>query len=265
MGRYHVITGRKKGFTLIELLVVIAIIALLLAIVMPTLGKVKGIAYKVICASNQRQVGLALATYESEMGYNFRNYDTRDDSLNKRERFWFYENGTADYAHEFQPFAIRDIVNNKFLPNHKVLFCPGLRGLSFEKNYDNSQAEAGNVVEDNTESMYTRGRTPVFWGTQIWVWKKELASETKDSKDETESINPTTSNALMCDMTDGAWDFIFHHTPSLETFFEQVTIERAFQHNNVLLIDMSVDSPGDKDEEILDYLWADDEWAGIGY
>lgn len=46
---------RKRGFTLIELLVVIAIIALLLAILMPALGRVKKSAQSVICRTNLHQ------------------------------------------------------------------------------------------------------------------------------------------------------------------------------------------------------------------
>lgn len=43
------------GFTLIELLVVISIIAILVAIVLPTLAGVRGSARTAICLSNQRQ------------------------------------------------------------------------------------------------------------------------------------------------------------------------------------------------------------------
>lgn len=54
---------RKKGFTLIELLVVIAIIAMLLAILMPALSKVKKIAQRVVCGTNLKGLGTAQTVY----------------------------------------------------------------------------------------------------------------------------------------------------------------------------------------------------------
>ena len=57
---------RKKGFTLIELLVVIAIIAMLLAILMPALSKVKKIAQRVICATNLKGLGTAQTVYAND-------------------------------------------------------------------------------------------------------------------------------------------------------------------------------------------------------
>lgn len=56
----------KKGFTLIELLVVIAIIALLLAILMPALGKVKEKARQITCAAHLHSIGLVMNLYASQ-------------------------------------------------------------------------------------------------------------------------------------------------------------------------------------------------------
>lgn len=58
--------GRKRGFTLIELLVVIAIIALLMAILMPALERVRRQARGVGCKSNLHQWGLIFAIYTQD-------------------------------------------------------------------------------------------------------------------------------------------------------------------------------------------------------
>ena len=78
--------GIAKAFTLIELLVVISIISLLIAVLLPALGKARKAANASVCLNNNRQIGLAMFTYTTD---SKQFYPTNTGSWVNEEPFFF--------------------------------------------------------------------------------------------------------------------------------------------------------------------------------
>ena len=96
---------KNAAFTLIELLVVISIIALLLAILMPALGKVKQQAKRVVCMSNVSQWAKIFGVYTA-------------DSQGVFMRGWY---GNASDRTGQWMYALADYTGKK---DHKIWCCP---------------------------------------------------------------------------------------------------------------------------------------------
>jgi prepilin-type N-terminal cleavage/methylation domain-containing protein len=87
----------RRGFTLIELLVVIAIIALLMAILMPTLQRVRRQAKAIGCRSNLKQWGLIFSMYANDHAGRFPGWvETAEPWPRVLKALWPYHQDTND-------------------------------------------------------------------------------------------------------------------------------------------------------------------------
>jgi prepilin-type N-terminal cleavage/methylation domain-containing protein/prepilin-type processing-associated H-X9-DG protein len=90
---------RLRAFTLIELLVVISIIAILAALLLPTLAKAKQKGYKIKCTSNLKQLGAAIEMYTGD------NQDRLPGPVWQGLYDTYFDNGSSD-ARIRMPFYI---------------------------------------------------------------------------------------------------------------------------------------------------------------
>jgi prepilin-type N-terminal cleavage/methylation domain-containing protein/prepilin-type processing-associated H-X9-DG protein len=136
-----------KAFTLIELLVVISIIAVLMAILMPSLNRAREQGKRAVCLNSLRQLGMAWIMYADEnddriingeaeyLQNDVGNCTTPTSGLHARERYWVGTDCATDYQtgakhpEQLQLSAIRAGALFPYVKSTGLYQCPtGVRG-----------------------------------------------------------------------------------------------------------------------------------------
>ena len=156
---------KRRGFTLVELLVVIAIIAILMAILMPTLRLAKEQGKRAVCLSNLKQLMLAWILYAENYEDSIVNGDAGHWHRNGTERPWVekcwhndYKNG-AKLPVEEQLDGIMAGALWPYCLNLELYKCPtGYRGHML--TYTVSDSMDGRPNYKDNGNFDGRGRGP---------------------------------------------------------------------------------------------------------
>jgi prepilin-type N-terminal cleavage/methylation domain-containing protein/prepilin-type processing-associated H-X9-DG protein len=152
---------KLKGFTLIELLVVMALISLMTALVMPSIGRAKETARRLLCTHNLHSIGTGLKAYETvqhdalpaqydRWGPDSETYST--DFLEPWVSYVAYHKDVVFVSGKMQPLQLAKLYENNILENPKVFYCSSQtrRGDNFVFTYE----------------YYTK-RTRSIWGSAL--------------------------------------------------------------------------------------------------
>jgi prepilin-type N-terminal cleavage/methylation domain-containing protein/prepilin-type processing-associated H-X9-DG protein len=131
---------KSSGFTLIELLVVIAIIAILMAILMPALHRVREQGKRMVCLGNLNQMGLAWLMYADENDGKLVNgaigFSNVNTTWGQHENELAWIDAYSDTDPEVQKQGIRDGALYPYIKDIDIYRCPTGERLP------NSQPEA---------------------------------------------------------------------------------------------------------------------------
>ncbi len=120
---------RKAGFTLIELLVVIAVIAVLMAILLPALGRARESAKRVVCSGQVKQIGVAVLAYASDYvnrmpTYNSNTAKTQPYLLNHSYALYRADPGYIDSNGKLLAMKLALLYEGRYITEPEVFYCP---------------------------------------------------------------------------------------------------------------------------------------------
>ncbi len=204
--------GRLWGaFTLIELLVVIAIIALLVSILVPSLGEAQWQAKLAKCTTQLHMIGIGISEYQSvwDMDHPF------IFEHEKADRWWNTDDpGTPGPGNPALALANPDA--EVFIDDPRVFFCP-CSALTFDANYTIRPLSGDDA-----------------WGTYFYVYPHLLPDD--------DPFHPLDSNRYSHENTR---EFVGPNSHDVVMYDGEVGLdEHGYIHTNILLSGATVEILG---------------------
>ncbi|QNN21855.1 prepilin-type N-terminal cleavage/methylation domain-containing protein [Planctomycetales bacterium ZRK34] len=150
----------RRGFTLIELLVVVAIIALLIAILLPSLAKARETAKRAVCGSNQRQVMMLYVMYAQD----YKNAVPIGYTSNQKQFNYLIWHRT-----EKKYIAMGFLYKTNLLPEDgRIAYCPSQEHDLFRQSSPVNAWPPALAPTLHTRSSYATRPTVDWFKTNSW-------------------------------------------------------------------------------------------------
>jgi prepilin-type N-terminal cleavage/methylation domain-containing protein/prepilin-type processing-associated H-X9-DG protein len=145
-------TTNVRAFTLIEVLVVISIISILIAILLPALGKARESSRKISCAAKMKQIGIVTFTY------------------------------TEDYKNwlPYKPDSWKQRLDDYVKPNYgmsQIFYCPDALAIPRNKYSSTNKAYSANFWINPAFSSLSGGDRYAWRIDQLEHYRKMPASQ----------------------------------------------------------------------------------------
>lgn len=194
--------GRRKpyraGFTLIELLVVVAIIAILVAILMPSLSKARKSAIGVTCASRIRQNIIAIQMYAENYNGMPPEFDVSSPPPHRPLTVWstYWTGRNEGYR------STGLLAYGKYLGTHTSLYCPAQKSNQYSLSYWSAWPRNDAISPTNTSTMASYDMLP-YWNSDTgWAQMKLARYETRALLNDTW----TTTDSIAVRAHDDFWN-----------------------------------------------------------